>query len=246
MDVRFVWHVPDSGHEWKHREGKLRLVWKEERKGGWTGRYIPKVGSFREFAALATTKSRQQAEIQTFANKYGDIIALPGSSFDVFAREDGITWESDQPGTYYRKTIRSHALLSTWRQAIQQMRRAVDFWDFINKKETLSGARLEVLAELRARIESALKDTTTPSFTRVCLNQKMELFAHPVNLLAFMWLTLARLVSGEIVEQPCVGKSRCCLGYVYTGLGNGLKKTGTLTCSIACRKWKERHTSPKH
>lgn len=79
----------------------------------------------------------------------------------------------------------------------------------------------------------------------MCLNQKLELFVHPVNLLAFMWLTLARLLSGEIVEQPCMGRSKDCLGYIYTGVGPGLKKTGSVTCSIACRKWKERHKSEK-
>ena len=77
----------------------------------------------------------------------------------------------------------------------------------------------------------------------MCINQKLELFVYPVNLLAFMWLTLARLVSGQILEQPCMGKSQRCLGYIYTGMGDGLKKTGTVTCSIACRKWKERHTN---
>jgi hypothetical protein len=73
----------------------------------------------------------------------------------------------------------------------------------------------------------------------------MELFVYPVNLLAFMWLTLARLLSGEIVEQPCMGESKNCIGYIYTGLGPGLKKTGTVTCSVACRQNKKRHVSEK-
>ena len=90
-------------------------------------------------------------------------------------------------------------------------------------------------------IESALRDVTTPRCARACLNQNLELFVYPVNLLAFMWLTLARLASGEIVEQPCMGGGKECLGYIYTGLGPGLKKTGTVTCSVACRKRKERH-----
>jgi hypothetical protein len=60
-----------------------------------------------------------------------------------------------------------------------------------------------------------------------------------------MWLALARLASGEIAEQPCMGKGKNCLGYIYTGLGPGFKKKGTVTCSIACRKWKERHNEEK-
>jgi hypothetical protein len=123
------------------------------------------------------------------------------------------------------------------------MRWAVGLWDQSNDENARKGCRLQAREELQIEIESALRDTTTPSYTRVYLDQKLELFVHLVNPLAFMWLTLGRLVSGEIVEQPCMGKrSRPCLGYIYTGLGHGLNKTGTLTCSIACRKWKERHT----
>ena len=53
-----------------------------------------------------------------------------------------------------------------------------------------------------------------------------------------MWLTLARLASGEIAEQKCLAQ---CGEYIYTGVGPGLKKTGTTTYSDRCRKWKERN-----
>ena len=237
MDVRFRWRVPESGHEWKQRKGEWRLVWKEEKSGGWSKEYRPQAGIFREFAALEIAPTRQEEEILRFADKYGDIVALPGSSVERFVGEAA---PPPQDGVYYQ-IIRSHATLRTWRQAIRHMRRAVNLWDQSNDEQTGKTARLQARTALQVEIESVLKDLTTPSCARVCLNQKLELFVYPVNLRAFMWLTLARLVSGEIVEQPCIGKSKNCLRYIYTGLGPGLKKTGTVTCSIACRKWKQRH-----
>lgn len=238
MDVRFRWSVPDSGHEWRQRKGDLRLVWKEEKRGGFATEYRPECKLFREFAALGVTRSRQAELILRFANKYGDILALPGSSFIRYLGEDAPSPE----GGEYRKIIRSHATLRMWRHTIQQMRQAVDLWDQSNDGTIGKPARLKARSALQVEIEVILRNMTTPSCTRVCLNQKMELFVYPVNLLAFMWVTLARLVTGEIVEQPCLGKSKKCLKYIYTGLGTGLKKTGTVTCSVACRKWKERQS----
>jgi len=121
------------------------------------------------------------------------------------------------------------------------MRYAVEQWDVWADERASGRARSQAREQLQIEIESALRDLKTPCCARMCLNQNMELFVYPINLLAFMWLTLARLLSGEIDEQPCMGNGKNCLRYIYTGLGIGLKKTGTITCSVACRKWKERH-----
>ncbi len=86
-------------------------------------------------------------------------------------------------------------------------------------------------------MEAALRDTTTPSCARACLNERLELFVHPVNLLAFMWLTLARLLSGEIEERLCV---ICKEERFYIGSGPGLYRGDKVICGAACRKRKER------
>jgi hypothetical protein len=231
LDTRFVWWKPESGFEWGTRKGDRQLRWKSEKKGGYSIRRQPHPRLFRVFAALRVTRAGSEEGILGFANEHGDILALPGSSF----------YQQDNGGG--RRTVRRHAMFSLWRHQVQQMRWAVGLWDQCNDATARKATRLQARKDLQLEIESALRDLTTPSCARVCLNQKLELFVYPVNLLAFMWLTLARLVSGEIVEQPCMGKSKGCLGYIYTGLGPGLKKTGTVTCSIACRKWKERHNA---
>ena len=116
------------------------------------------------------------------------------------------------------------------------MKWAVGLWDQCNDGTAQESTRLQARKKLQIEIESALRDVKTPCCARALLNQKMELFVYPVNLLAFMWLTLARLASGDIVEQECLS----CGEFIYTGIGPGLKKTGTTTCSDACRKSKER------
>jgi hypothetical protein len=237
MDVRFRWSVPESGHEWRTLKGEQRLVWTEEKKGGFTEEFSPEAGLFRKFAALDTRSRQQQDRILEFADTYGDILALPGSSFVRLLGEGAAPPEDGN----YRRIVRGHATLKVWRYTIQRMSRAVNLWDQSNDENSGKAARLQARAALQQEIESAMRDTATPRCVRLCLNQKLELFVYPVNLLAFMWLTLARLVSGEIVEQPCMGKSKECLGYIYTGSGTGLRKAGTTTCSTACRKWKERH-----
>jgi len=233
LDAPFIWQKPESGFEWGTKKGDRQLRWKSEKAGGRTTKYPPKPGLYRRFAALRVTRTNTNAEeeIRRFANEYGDILAVPGSAF----------YQQDQDGA--RRIIRRHATLSMWRHQVQQMRWAVGLWDRSADENARKGYRLQAREELQLEIESALRDMTTPSCARMCINQKLELFVYPVNLLAFMWLTLARLVSGQILEQPCMGKSQRCLGYIYTGMGDGLKKTGTVTCSIACRKWKERHTN---
>jgi len=234
MDIRFRWRVPESGYAWRQTTGGQQLIWKDEKRGGMTTGYRPETRLFREFAKLDTTPARREKAILTFADKYGDIVALPGSSFYD---------PNDISPPPYRRIIRSQATLSAWLLAIQRLRRAVNLWDQSNDKNIGRGARLEARSALQIQIESALRDMTTPSCARVCLNQKLELFVYPVNLLAFMWLTLARLVSGEIVERRCMGESENCLGHIYIGTSPGLKKPGTLTCGGACRKGKSRRAN---
>lgn len=245
LDTRFVWGKPETkpkpkgqfesererGFEWATKKGDRQLYWTSEKKGGYTIRYQPWPGLFRDFAALRATGARAEEEILRFANKYGDILSVPGRDFYQQGSDGG------------RRVVRRYATLTLWRHHIQQVKWAVGLWDQSNDPSGRNAARLRLRQELQLEIESALRDTATPICARVCLNQKLELFVYPVNLLAFMWLTLARLVSGDIAEQPCLGNSKSCLGYIYTGIGPGLKKTGTVTCSIACRKWKERHST---
>jgi len=234
LDTRFSWRKPEAGFIWgTKRGGEIQLRWPAERKGGFTVNYQPRLSLFRIFAALRATGSEDMDDILSFANEYGDILAVPG-------REH---YQLDEAGINGRRTVRPYAALSMWRHQIRQMQWAVGLWNQCNDETARKAAQLRARKDLQIEIESALRDVVTPSCARACLSQNMELFVYPVNLLAFMWLTLARLLSGEIVEQPCMGNSKSCLGYIYTGLGPGLKKTGTVTCGVACRKWKERNTA---
>ena len=122
---------------------------------------------------------------------------MSGSSFYASPPEDGAL----------KLFVRSNATLKTGRYAIWQMHWAVDLWNQCSDENVRKAARLQAQEDLQLQIESALRDMTTPSCARACLNQKLELLVYSTNLLAFMWLTLARLLSGEIVEQPCMGKS---------------------------------------
>lgn len=230
LDVRFTWAKPELnskpgrkwGFEWIAKKEDVGLRWISEKTGGHGERYSPHPGLFRDFADL-----RDRVEILVFANTHGDILGMPGSeSRRVDFDGDGL------------RTVRRYAWLSIWEQEIRRMRHAVRLWDASNTGARK--ARLDAKAKLQTAIASAIQDRTMPRCTIMYLNPQHELIATPVNLLAFMWLTLARLASGEIAEQPCLGKSKMCVGYLYTGIGPGLMKTGTTTCSIACRKEKSR------
>jgi len=89
---------------------------------------------------------------------------------------------------------------------------------------------------LQVVIQRALTDTETPSHATANLTRELRLVTAPVNLLADMWLTFARVVSGEIEERPC----EICHRYIYVGSGPGLQRSDTITCSVACRKKKQR------
>jgi len=167
------------------------------------------VMAFRQFAQIDGGRD-WDALVVGFADSYGDILALPEQE---------------------------HPTAAMWFNAARELRKAVNLFDKIRAPETPGAARQRAQHLLQLKIHRALTDAAFPSHTPVELTPELKLAMCPVNLLAFMWLTLARLVSGEIEEHPCMGN---CHGYIYTGIGPGLKKTGTTTCSDACRKWKER------
>jgi hypothetical protein len=89
---------------------------------------------------------------------------------------------------------------------------------------------------LQQEIRRALTDTETPSHATPYLTPELRLVTAPENLLAYMWLTFARVVSGEIEERRCV----TCPEHFYVGSGPGLRRADKVTCSHACRKRKER------
>jgi hypothetical protein len=231
LQAGFTWGKPETKFIWgTARDGSYRLRWPDEKKGGYTVMYHPPLSLFRVFAEDLKPDPKDAAEYHalSFANEYGDILSVPGREY----------YQLDGEAIGGRRVIRPYAPLRLWRHQIRQMRWAVGLWDQCNDETARETTRRQARKELQIEIETALRDVTTPSCVRMRLNQDMELYLHPVNLLAFMWLTLARLASGEIAEQRCLG----CSQYIYTGVGPGLKKTGTLTCSVVCRKWKERHS----
>lgn len=223
---QFIWCKPESTFSWFKAKTGYQLQWSREKRGEYVTRYYPPLSLFRDFVGDIRPDPAAVAmgHILSFANTYGDILGIPG---DEYYQLDAIAG---------RRTVRSYATLNIWRHQVRQMKWAVGLWDQCNNERRGDAARRRARKELQIEIESALKDVTTPSCARLCLNQELELYVYPVNLLAFMWLTLARLLSGEIAEQWCLG----CHALIYTGVGPGLKKTGTVTCSAACRKRKER------
>jgi len=91
---------------------------------------------------------------------------------------------------------------------------------------------------LQLEIRRALADTETPSHTIPTLTPEMALLLSPTNLLAYMWLSFARVVSGEIEERPCEMFRRCG-NHVY--IARGLRRRDRhVTCSAKCRKRKSR------
>jgi hypothetical protein len=96
---------------------------------------------------------------------------------------------------------------------------------------------------LQYEIQSAFTDTETPSHTTPCIvTPELHLALRPRNLLAFMWLCFARVVSGEIEERRCE-MFKTCGEYIYVGHGPGLQRNDTTTCSAACRQMKKRQTA---
>jgi len=93
---------------------------------------------------------------------------------------------------------------------------------------------------LQYEVQEALTDIETPSHTTPCLLMPdLRLVLRPVNLLADMSLSFARVVSGEIEERPCE-MFESCHEYIYVGSGPWLQRDDTTTCSAACRQKKKR------
>jgi hypothetical protein len=99
-------------------------------------------------------------------------------------------------------------------------------------KDILRTAREALSIELT----QALTDVETPRHSKVSMTRDQKLVLCPDNLLAFMWLTFARVVSGEIKERRC----DVCPRHIYIGSGPGLRRADTITCSDACRQSKRR------
>lgn len=96
---------------------------------------------------------------------------------------------------------------------------------------------------LQYEIQNAFTDTQTPSHTTPCIvTPELHLALRPANLLAFMWLCFARVVSGEIQERRCE-LFESCQEFIYVGRGPGLQRIDTTTCSAACRQNKKRQTA---
>lgn len=228
LHPQFVWCKPEFAFIWVKTKSGNQLQWPREKKGGYTKLYHPPLSLFREFIDDIKPDPKDVAEehILSFANMYGDILGTPGGEY----------YQLDAAAIAGRRTVRPYATLNVWRHQVRQMRWAVGLWNQCNNEGLGKAVRQRARQELQIEIESALRDVATPSCARVRLNQKLELFVYPVNLLSFMWLTLARLLSGEIAEHRCLG----CGVPIYTGIGLGLKKTGTATCSATCRKRRER------
>lgn len=236
LDVRFKWTKPEAnpkfktqwnaerkqGFVWRAVKGEIQLRWTSEEEGGYTINYDPPPGLFRWFSNLSG-----RVEILAFANAFGDILAAPGSEF----------WCKDRDGL---RVGRRYAPLRLWEREIRRMRHAVRLWDASNTGARWTRSNAE--KEMHAAIARAIQDRTTPCCTIVRLNAQHELIACPVNLLAFMWMTLARLASGEIKERPCE-KFDDCGDYIYVGRGPGMQRDDTTTCSAACRQKKKRQAA---
>ena len=205
---RFRWLKPSSGHVWGVSNARLKPASRATTDVSEILAVTP--GLFREFARLNTAGDEiQRDEIRNFADGFGDILALPHEE---------------------------HASLETWTHAIQRMHRAVELWDRSNDPDRGEPSKQRASRELRLEINHALRDTKTPSHTTSGLTLGLRLEIFPVNLLAYMWLTLARIASREIEERRCI----MCPERFYVGSGFGLQRADTLTCSVACRKRKQR------
>jgi hypothetical protein len=231
-NVQFVWLKPIEGHTWRVcADGERRLV---PNSGGWRGfdpkaregrvLYVPPLGLFREFARLpwsAKGATRERA-INSFADKHGDILAQPQEGHLILGQKV--------------KKIRMHATMETWCLSIQRMRRAIQMWDQIKSDRGWYKNPTHRMMLTEELIRNALRDTETPSCATPYITSDLKIIVHPINLLAQMWLTFARVVSGEIEERAC----ELCGDRIYIGRGPGLKRADKTTCSIKCRKRKER------
>jgi len=255
MDVRFQWLKPPKGYEWRRFpvtiDGEIRRYWRlvPVSGGRWTDRndergllkYTPPPGLFRVFARITVSgeydavsgedggRETGREAIRAFACGYGDILVKPHERTDKFVRSKHVKYERRTPE-------------AAWISAIQDMSRAVHLWDetkdATKRKRAAQVARLALQSEIRRALTDT--DTVMPRFTTADFAPEMTLVMRPANLLAFMWLSFARVVSGEIEERRCE-MFRHCGNYVYIGRGPGLRRgDNSVTCSDKCRKRKSR------
>jgi hypothetical protein len=101
------------------------------------------------------------------------------------------------------------------------LRNGAAVWDQVKSDPDWYKDRTHRMLLTGELIRSALRDTKTPSCATPYLTGDLRL-VYPVNLLAYMWLTFARVVSGEIEERPCEMFDGC-HKHIYVGSGPGLK-----------------------
>ena len=208
--------------------------------GGWRGfdpkaregrlLYAPPLGLFREFARLpwSAKSTTRESAIKSFADTHGDILAHPQEGRRLMVGREV-------------KKIRMHATMETWCLSIQRMRRANEMWDQIKSDREWYKNPTHRMILTEELIRNPLRDTATPSCATPYITSDLKLILRPINLLAHMWLTFARVVSGEIEERAC----QVCGRQIYIGRGPGLNRVDKTTCSVKCRKRKERGGPPE-
>lgn len=216
---KFTRLKPVGRVRWVRKNKALRVV-----SGGKYKAFVPTPGLFREFAG-----------VRYAAIKYLDTDPL---------KPDWETWEEQNLGILafahkYGDLISPGGDFATggaaayeWCNAVRNMRDAVKAWDRIK-----SGAERPMDRVFLREVLIRNMGETTPVITK---SGSLEIW--PPNLLAFMWLTFARLVSGEIEERRCTGRDlegNPCPNFVYMGRG-ARRADKRATCSDACRKRKQR------
>jgi hypothetical protein len=209
--------------------------------------------------------SAQKKLVLAFADKYGDILAQPQEGrFDLLAEYPVVSpkhalWEQ------WRLSIqRMRRALALWdamndperHKALQRLftrgPNGIMYTGFdpggkgsrliakgcqVSEYPTRDIYRMARRA-LQLDIHAAISDTATPSHSTPSLTADLRPVMLPVNLLASMWLTFARVASGEIEERRCAAVG--CSEFVYIGSGPGLQNAHTLTHSAACRQRESR------
>lgn len=271
-DVLFTWCRPGTpenprGYEWKRKgtwKGRQYLVPLLGAKGKVT-EYVPHPGLFRTFASLSIAKDdAREWEIEAFARDYGDIIAKPQDDHATMEtwsrtiqqmRRAVVLWDciNDTGKHEYLKQLftRPKGAILYWQKHHPLERKsdnttcpAIAMGKDVTKfpaNDVLPLAR----KALQYEIQTAFTDTETPSHSTLCIvAPELRLMLRPANLLAFMWLCFARVVSGEIEERPCEMFTSCGQ-YIYVGSGPGLQRNDATTCSANCRQQKKRQDTKK-
>src|SRR6185437_10308215 len=151
LDTRFVWYKPETAFVWCKTKGGYQLQWPREKKGGYLVPHRPPLSLFRIFAALRSHSGAGFASrpvsnhILDFANKYGEILAIPGGG----KLGGGEYYKLDETAISKRRIVRPYASLSVWIHQIRQMRRAVGLWDQCQNERMGKAARQKATQELQ-------------------------------------------------------------------------------------------------